>query len=181
MFKFVNNSQISPWQSETLMLKNRSSLCIGFSSNYGMKIRQYVLFKIKNSPSRKLHWERNHSFYSENVWGSIEVRSLRFASSVMGTQTFFLSFARDKTKRHLSLFLYWAQNLTSLLLYFKTVYILHNMDLRRVHAQDLRGSFRVDVFDSKEDYQDNLDETLKVEKCFKWLVPSRLYFAKESY
>ena len=41
------------------------------------------------------------------------------------------------------------------------------MDLRRMHAQDLRRSFRVDVFDSKEDYQDNFDETLKVAKCFK--------------
>ena len=28
------------------MLKDRSSLCIGFNSNYSMKIRQYVLFKI---------------------------------------------------------------------------------------------------------------------------------------
>ena len=36
-----------------------------------------------------------------------------------------------------------------------------------MHAQDPLGTFRVDVFDSKEDYQDNLDETLKVEKCFK--------------
>ena len=79
MFKFVNNSQISPWQSETLMLKNRSSLCIWFSSNYGMKIRQYVLFKIKNSPSRKLHWERNHSFWKRLRvdWGQgFEVRFL---------------------------------------------------------------------------------------------------------
>ena len=70
------------------MPKDGSSLCVGFNSNYSMKIRQYVLFKIKNSPSRKLHWEKNHSFYSENVWGSIEVRGLRFASSVMGTQNF---------------------------------------------------------------------------------------------
>ena len=31
-------------------------------------------------------------------------------------------------------------------------------------AQDPWGSFRVDVFDSKEDYQYNFDETLKVEK-----------------
>ena len=91
-----------------------------------------------------------------------------------------LSYARDKTKRHLSLFLYWAQNLPSHLFYFKTVYILHNMNLRRKHAQDLRGSFRVDVFDSREDYRDNFDETFKVEKWFKWLVPSKLYFLKES-
>ena len=33
-----------------------------------------------------------------------------------------------------------------------------------MHAQDLRGSFRVDVFDSREDYRDNFDETFKVEK-----------------
>ena len=26
---------------------------------------------------------------------------------------------------------------------------------------------RVDVFDSKEDYQDSFDETLKVDKCLK--------------
>ena len=71
------------------MPKDRSSLCIGFNSNHSMKIRQYVLFKIKNSPTRKLHWERNHSFYSENVWGSIEVWGLRFASSVMEAQNFF--------------------------------------------------------------------------------------------
>ena len=107
------------------------------------------------------------------VWGSLP--------QSWGLIIFCLSYAREKTKRHLSLFLYWAKNLPSLLFYFKTVYILHNRDLRRMHAQDLRGSFRVDVFDSKEDYQDNLDETLKVEKCFKWLVPSKLYFAKESY
>ena len=84
-----------------------------------------------------------------------------------GLRTFCLSYARDKTKRHLSLFLYWAQNLPSLLLYFKTVYILHNMDLRRMYAQDPLRSFRVDVFDSKEDYRDNFDETCKVQKWFK--------------
>ena len=54
------------------------------------------------------------------------------------------------------------------------------MDLRRMYAQDPLRSFRVDVFDSKEDYRDNFDETFKVEKWFKWLVPSRLYFLKES-
>ena len=149
------------------MPKDGSSLCVGFNSNYSMKIRQYVLFKIKTLPTRKLHRERNHSFYSENVWGSIEVRGLRFASSVLGFRIFCLSYAREKTKRHLSLFLYWAQNLPSHLFYFKTVYILHNMDLRRMHAQDPLGSFRVDVFDSKEDYRDNFDETCKVQKWFK--------------
>ena len=154
------------------MPKDRSSLCIGFNSNHSMKIRQYVLFKIKNLPTRKLHEERNHSFYSENVWGSLP--------QSWGLRICCLSYARDKTKRHLSLFLYWAQNLPSLLFYLKTVYILHNRDLRWMHAQDPRGSFRVDVFDRKEDYQDSFDETLKVEKCLKWLVPSRLYFVKES-
>ena len=146
------------------MLKDRSSLCIGLNSKYSMKIRQYVLFKIKNLTTRKLHGERNHSFYSESVWGSLP--------QSWGLGTFCLSYARDKTKRHLSLFLYWAQNLPSHLFYFKTVYILHNMNLRRMCAQDPRGSFRVDVFDSKEDYRDNFDETFKVEKWFKWLVPS---------
>ena len=61
------------------MPKNRSSLCIGFNSNHSMKIRQYVLFKIKNSPSRKLHWERNHSFWKRLRvdWGQgFEVRFL---------------------------------------------------------------------------------------------------------
>ena len=146
------------------MLKDRSSLCIGFNSNYSMKIRQYVLFKIKNLPTRKLHGERSHSFYSENVWGSLP--------QSWGLRICCLSYARDKTKRQLSLFLFRAQNLPSLLFYFKTVYILHNMDLRRMYAQDPWGSFRVDVFDSKEDYRDNFDETLKVEKWFKWLVTS---------
>ena len=146
------------------MLKDRSSLCIGFNSNYSMKIRQYVLFKIKNLPTRKLHGERSHSFYSENVWGSLP--------QSWGLRICCLSYARDKTKRHLSLFLYRAQNLPSLSFYFKTVYILHNMDLRRMYDQDPLGSFRVDVFDSKEDYRDNFNETLKVEKWFKWLVPS---------
>ena len=98
------------------------------------------------------------------VWGSLP--------QSWGLRICCLSYARDKTKRHLSLFLYWAQNLPSHLFYFKTVYILHNMDLRRMHAQDLRRSFRVDVFYSKEDYQYNFDETFKVEKWFKWLVPS---------
>ena len=106
------------------------------------------------------------------VWGSLP--------QSWGLRIFCLSYARDKTKRHLSLFLYWAQNLPSHLFYFKTVYILYNMNLLRMHAQDPRGSFRVDVFDRKEDYQDSFDETLKVEKCLKWLVPSRLYFVKES-
>ena len=92
------------------MPKDRSSLCIGFNSNYSMKIRQYVLFKIKNLPTRKLHGERNHSFYSENVWGSLP--------QSWGLRICCLSYARDKTKRHLSLFLYWAQNLPSLLFYF---------------------------------------------------------------
>ena len=88
------------------MPKDRSSLCIGFNSNHSMKIRQYVLFKIKTSPTRKLHWERNHSFYSENVWGSIEVRGLRFASSVMGTQNFSFvlrSWQEEKTSFSISL------------------------------------------------------------------------------
>ena len=31
------------------------------------------------------------------------------------------------------------------------------MNLRRIHAQDPLGSFRVDVFDSKKDYQGNFD------------------------
>ena len=34
------------------MPKDRSSLCIGFNSNYSMKIRQCLLFKIKNLPLR---------------------------------------------------------------------------------------------------------------------------------
>ena len=93
------------------------------------------------------------------VWGALP--------QSWGLRTFCLSYARDKTKRHLSLFLYRAQNLPSHLFYFKTVYILHNMDLRRMHAQDPLGSFRVDVFDSKEDYRDNFDETCKVQKWFK--------------
>ena len=93
------------------------------------------------------------------AWGSLP--------QSWGLRTFSLSYARDKTKRHLSLFLYWAQNLPSLLLYFKTVYILHNMDLRRMYAQDPLRSFRVDVFDSKEDYRNNFDETFKVQKWFK--------------
>ena len=38
------------------------------------------------------------------------------------------------------------------------------MDLRRMYAQDPLRSFRVDVFDSKEDYRDNFDETFKVQK-----------------
>ena len=37
------------------------------------------------------------------------------------------------------------------------------MNLRRMHAQDLRGSFRVDVFDSKKDYPGNFDETFKAD------------------
>ena len=106
------------------------------------------------------------------VWGSLP--------QSWGLRIFCLSYARDKTKRHLSLFLYWAQNLPSHLFYFKTVYILYNMNLLRMHAQDLRRSFRVDVSDSKEDYQDSFDETFKVEKWFKWLVPSRLYYVEES-
>ena len=97
-------------------------------------------------------------------WGQrFEIRFLRHGD----LRICCLSYARDKTKRHLSLFLYWAQNLPSLLLYFKTVYILHNMDLRRMYAQDPLRSFRVDVFDSKEDYRDNFDETFKVQKWFK--------------
>ena len=90
------------------MPKDRSSLCIGFNSNYSMKIRQYVLFKIKNSPTRKLHWERNHSFYSENVWGSIEVRGLRFASWVMEAQNFFCP---TLVKRRKDFFLYFFTEL----------------------------------------------------------------------
>ena len=88
------------------MPKDRSSLCIGFNSNYSMKIRQYVLFKIKTLLTRKLHRERNHSFYSENVWGSIEVRGLRFASSVMGTQNLLFvlrSWQDEKTSFSISL------------------------------------------------------------------------------
>ena len=37
------------------------------------------------------------------------------------------------------------------------------MNLRRIRAQDLRGSFHVDVFDSKKDYPGNFDETFKVD------------------
>ena len=142
--------------------KDRSSLCIGFNSNYSMKIGQYVVFKIKKLPTRKLHRERNHSFYSENVWGSIEVRGLRFASSVKGTQNFLFvlrSWQDEKTSSSISL---PSSKLSiSLVVYFKTVF--HNMNLRRMHAQDLRGSFRVDVFDSKKDYPGNFDETFKVD------------------
>ena len=129
------------------MPKDRSSSCIGFNSNYSMKIGQYVLFKTENLPTLKLHWERNHSFYSENVWGSIEVRGLRFASSVMGSQNFFFVLRS------------WQDQKTS----EKLFKFLHNMNLRRIHAQDLRGSFHVDVFDSKKDFPGNFDETFKVD------------------
>ena len=87
------------------------------------------------------------------VWGSLP--------QSWGLRIFCLSYARDKTKRHLSLFLYRAQNLPSILLYISKLF--HNMNLRRMHAQDLRGSFRVDVFDSKKDYPGNFDETFKVD------------------
>ena len=97
------------------MPKDRSSLCIGFNSNYSMKIRQYVLFKIKNSPTRKLHWERNHSFYSENVWGSIEVRGLRFASWVMEAQNFFCP---TLVKRRKDIFLYFFTELKTYHLFY---------------------------------------------------------------
>ena len=129
------------------MPKDRSSSCIGFNSNYSMKIGQYVLFKTENLPTLKLHWQRNHSFYSENVWGSIEVRGLRFASSVMGSQNFFFVLRS------------WQDQKTS----EKLFKFLHNMNLRRIHAQDLRGSFHVDVFDSKKDFPGNFDETFKVD------------------
>ena len=141
------------------MSKDRSSLCIGFNSNYSMKIGQYVLFKTENLPTRKMHWERNHWFYSENVWGSIEVRGLGFASSVKGTQNLLFvlrSWQDEKTSFSPS-----SKLTISLVVYFKTVF--HNMNLRRMHAQDLRGSFRVDVFDSKKDYPGNFDETFKVD------------------
>ena len=87
------------------------------------------------------------------VWGSLP--------QSWGLRIFCLSYARDKTKRHLSLFLYRAQNLPSILLYISKLF--HNMNLQRMHAQDLRGSFRVDVFDSKKDYPGNFDETFKVD------------------
>ena len=127
-----------------------------------MKIGQYVLFKTENLHTRKLHWERNHWFYSENVWGSIEVRGLRFASSVMGAQNllFVLRLWQDE-KTSFSISLPSSKLTISLVIYFKTVF--HNMNLRRMHAQDLRGSFRVDAFDSKKDYPGNFDETFKVD------------------
>ena len=104
----------------------------------------------------------------ETIHSILKTSEVRLRSEVWdslpqswGLRIFCLSYARDKTKRHLSLFLYWAQNLPSLLLYFKTVYILHNMDLRRMYAQDPLRSFRVDVFDSKEDYQIMKSEQIK--------------------
>ena len=139
------------------MPKDRSSLSIGFNSNYSMKIRQYLLFKIKNLPLRNcIEKETIHSILKTSearlrseVWGSLQSWGLR---------TFCLSYARDKTKRHLSLFLYWAQNLPSLLFYISKLFkFLLNMNLRRIHAQDPLGSFRVDVFHSKKDYQGNFD------------------------
>ena len=105
------------------MPKDRSSLCIGFNSNYSMKIGQYVLFKTENLPTLKLHWERNHSFYSENVWGSIEVRGLRFASSVMGTQNFLFvlrSWQEEKTSFSISL---PSSKLTISLILFQNCFI----------------------------------------------------------
>ena len=38
------------------MLKDGSSLCIGFNSKYSMKIRQYVLFKIKKFDNPETAW-----------------------------------------------------------------------------------------------------------------------------
>ena len=143
------------------MPKDRSSLCIGFNSNYSMKIGQYVLFILKtcllgNCIERETIDSILKTFevrLRSEAWGSLpQSRGLRI---------FCLSYARDKTKRHLSLFLYRAQNLPSILLYISKLF--HNMNLRRMHAQDLRGSFRVDVFDSKKDYPGNFDETFKVD------------------
>ena len=143
------------------MPKDGSSLCVGFNSNYSMKIRQCVLFKIKNLPIRKLHRERNHSFYSENVWGSIEVRGLRFAS-VMGTQNFlFVLRSWQDEKTSFSIFLPSSKLVISFILFQNCLYLLHNMDLRRMYAQDPLRSFRVDVFDSKEDYQIMKSEQIK--------------------
>ena len=66
--------------------------------------------------------------------------------------------------RRKDIFLYFFTELKtyiSLILFQNCLYF---MDLRRMYAQDPRGSFRVDVFDSKEDYRDNFDETCKVQK-----------------
>ena len=126
------------------------------------------------SYSKLKTWLLGNCIEKETIHSILKTSEARLRSEAWGSlpqswglRTFCLSYARDKTKRHLSLFLYWAQTLTSLLLYFKTVYILHNMDLRRMYAQDPLRSFRVDVFDSKEDYRDNFDETCKVQKWFK--------------
>ena len=51
---------------------------------------------------------------------SAEPEGLRFASSG-GLRIIFLSHARDKTKNHISLFLYRAQNLPSFLFYLQKI------------------------------------------------------------
>ena len=61
-------------------------------------------------------------FYLSRAWDKVlqhrnaESEGLRFDSS-WGLRIFSLSYARDKTKKHLSLFSYRAQNLPSLLFF----------------------------------------------------------------
>ena len=82
------------------MLKDRSSLCIGFNSKYSMKIRQYVLFKIKNLPTRKLHGERNH-------YSILKASEVRFLSH--GDSEFFL--CPTLVTRRKDIFLYFFTEL----------------------------------------------------------------------
>ena len=97
------------------MPKDRSSLCIGFNSNYSMKIRQYLLFKIKNLPLRNcIEREKPFILFWKRLrldWGQrFEVRFLSHGDSeffvcptlVTRRKDIFLYFFTELKTYHLS-------------------------------------------------------------------------------
>ena len=97
------------------MPKDRSSLSIGFNSNYSMKIRQYLLFKIKNLPLRNcIEREKPFILFWKRLrldWGQkFEVRFLSHGDSesfvcptlVTRRKDIFLYFFTELKPYHLS-------------------------------------------------------------------------------
>ena len=140
------------------MPKDRSSLSIGFNSNYSMKIRQYLLFKIKNLPLRNcIEREKPFILFWKRLrldWGQ------RFEVCFLGHGDSEFFVCPTLVTRRKDIFLYFFTELKPYHLSYsisKLFKFLLNMNIRRIHAQDPLGSFRVDVFHSKKDYQGNFD------------------------
>ena len=163
------------------MPKDRSSLSIWFNSNYSMKIRQYLLFKIKNLPLRNcIEREKPFILFWKRLrldWGQ------RFEVCFLGHGDSEFFVCPTLVTRRKDIFLYFFTELKTYHLFY-SIWKLFIFYITWISGgcmlKIFGGRFMSTSSTARKTIKTSFDETLKVERCLKWLVPSRLYFVKES-